>query len=79
MFKVLPVQSWYSQWWARAMNSSLFAIFFTNKGLIVIGTFFFNGAPIFSSLGSIQQGSLVFKCQRDFHFFPENQHCKNKK
>ncbi len=39
------------QWWARAMKSSLYfrALIFLlrNKGLIVIGTFYFNGALIY--------------------------------
>ncbi len=40
----------YCQWWARAINSSLYfralIIFKANKGLIVIGTIYYNGAHI---------------------------------
>jgi hypothetical protein len=56
VFEVKEVD--FMQWWASAMNSSLFsrALIFVceeNKGahsLIVFGTFYFNGAFILNSL-----------------------------
>ncbi len=48
-----------------------------NKGLIVIGTFYFNGMLIFKHFVQCSK-PLVFKYQRDLSFFPENQCFKNK-
>ncbi len=47
-----------------------------NRGLIVIGTFYFNWALISWALCSMQQVTS-FKYQRDLHVFPENQRFKN--
>jgi hypothetical protein len=69
------------QWWESAMNSLLYfrALIFVwrNKGLIVIRTFYLNGALISPTLCSMQQVTS-FQNQQDLKFFPENQRFKIK-
>ncbi len=62
-----------------ALLQSVDFFFEANKGLSVIGSL----KPFISTEHSFLKHlvqfkrSLVFKCQRDFHFFPENQRLKN--
>jgi hypothetical protein len=70
-----------SQWWARAMNSSFYLrvlIFLKQiKVSLYLEPFLSTEHSFLKHLVQLNM-SQAFKCQRDFHFFPENQRFKNK-